>query len=109
MLNLILKNRLDVEISEVSGITQDWNRSTFNKLRSALKSMEEIIAALDAKFIVISYNSEGFITFEEMSGMLKKYGKLETIEIKYNTFRGSRNLRNRDIHVSEYLFVLEKK
>lgn len=108
MLNLILKNKLDVEISKISGITQGWNRSVFNKPYSALKSMEEIVSGLDSKFIVISYNSEGFISFEEMSEMLKKYGKLKTVEIAYNTFRGSRNLRNRDIHVSEYLFILEK-
>lgn len=108
MLNLILKNKLDVEISKISGITQGWNRSVFNKPYSALKSMEEIVSNLDSKFIVISYNSEGFISFNEMSEMLKKYGKLKTVEIAYNTFRGSRNLRNRDIHVSEYLFILEK-
>ena len=108
MLNLIIKNKLDVEISKISGITQDWNRSAFNKPYSALKSMEEIISNLQSKFVIISYNSEGFITFSEMSEMLKKYGKLKTVEIRYNTFRGSRNLRNRDIHVSEYLFVLEK-
>lgn len=108
MLNLILKNKLDVEISKISGITQDWNHSAFNKPYSALKSMEEIVSNLDSKFIVISYNSEGFISFNEMSEMLKKYGKLKTVEITYNTFRGSRNLRSRDIHVSEYLFVLEK-
>ena len=108
MLNLILKNKLDVEISKISGITQDWKRSAFNKPYSALKSMEEIVSNLDSKFIVISYNSEGFISFNEMSEMLKKYGKLKTVEITYNTFRGSRNLRSRDIHVSEYLFVLEK-
>ena len=70
--------------------------------------MEEIIASLSSKFVIISYNSEGFITFDEMSEMLKKYGKLKTVEITYNTFRGSRNLQNRDIHVSEYLFILEK-
>lgn len=108
MLNLIIKNKLDVEVSKVSGITQDWNRSAFNKPYSALKSMEEIIANLSSKFAIISYNSEGFISFNEMSEMLKKYGKVKTVEITYNTFRGSRNLRSRDIHVSEYLFVLEK-
>lgn len=108
MLNLILKNRLDVEVSKVSGITQDWNHSDFNKPQLALKSMEEIIKNLDTKFAIISYNSEGFITFDEMKSMLEKYGKVKTVEIEYNTFRGSRNLRNRNIHVSEYLFVLEK-
>ena len=107
MLNLILKNKLDVEVSKVSGITQDWNHSVFNKNDSALKAMEKIVSNLCAKYIIISYNSEGFISFDQMSDMLKKYGKLKTIEIAYNTFRGSRNLKNRDIHVSEYLFVLE--
>ena len=108
MLNLILKNKLDVAISPVSGITQGWNRSAFNKPYLALQSMEAIIANLAAKYAIISYNSEGFITFAEMSDMLKKYGKLKTVEIAYNTFRGSRNLQSRNIHVSEYLFILEK-
>ena len=108
MLNLILKNRLDVPISHVSGITQGWNRSAFNKPYLALKSMKEIISSLDSKYILISYNSEGFISFEEMKNMLQKYGDLKTSKIKYNTFRGSRNLKNRNIHVSEYLFILKK-
>ena len=108
MLNLILKNKLDVEISKVSGITQDWNRSVFNKPYSALHTMEKIIANLDSKFMIISYNSEGFISFDEMRAMLHKYGKCKTREIRYNAFRGSRNLKNRDIHVCEYLFILQK-
>ncbi|MBP5251236.1 MAG: DNA adenine methylase [Treponema sp.] len=108
MLNLILKNKIESEMSRVSGITQDWNRSVFNRARSALSSLEEIISSLDSRFVIVSYNSEGFISFKEMSQMLKKYGKLKTVEIDYNTFRGSRNLRNRELHVSEYLFVLEK-
>lgn len=108
MLNLILKNKLDAPISAVSGITQDWNRSAFNKPRSALKSLEEIISRLDAKFVIVSYNSEGFVTFAELSEMLSKYGTVKTVEIAYNTFRGSRNLRNRNIHVCEYVFVLKK-
>lgn len=109
MLNLILKNKLDVEISRVSGITQGWNHSDFNKRARVMDSMEKIICELDSKYIIVSYNSEGFINFEDMSQMLKKYGKLKTVEIAYNTFRGSRNLQNRDIHVKEYLFVLKKE
>ena len=108
MLNLILKNKLDVEVSPVSGITQGWNRSVFNKAKLALDSMEQIIAALDTKYAIISYNSEGFISFDQMVKMLQKYGEVKTVEINYNTFRGSRNLQNRSIHVSEYLFVLKK-
>ena len=108
MLNLILKNKLDVEISRVSGITQDWNRSQFNKASAALSSLEQIVANLKAKYIIISYNSEGFIGFEEMREMLSRHGSPQIIEIAYNTFRGSRNLSSRSIYVSEYLFILKK-
>jgi len=108
MLNLILKNKIDVPISQVSGITQDWNRSAFNKSNLALNSLEQIVRNLDTKYVIVSYNSEGFISFEQMTEMLQKYGELKTVEISYNTFRGSRNLSNRDIHVFEYIFVLKK-
>jgi adenine-specific DNA-methyltransferase len=43
-----------------------------------------------------------------MKDMLKKIGRFEVLETKYNTFRGSRNLNNREIHVKEYLYLLEK-
>lgn len=108
MLNLIIKNKLDVPVSRISGITQDWNRSSFNKPYLALQALEEVVSSLDSKYIVFSYNSEGFISFDEIQGMLKEYGNLNTIELQYNTFRGSRNLRGRNIHVKEYLFVLKK-
>lgn len=108
MLNLILKNRIDSDMSRVSGILKNWNRSAFNKKKYALGSLESIVKNIDAKFVVVSYNSEGFISYDEMCSMLEKYGKIESVAINYNTFRGSRNLKNRNIHVSEYLFILEK-
>jgi adenine-specific DNA-methyltransferase len=37
-----------------------------------------------------------------------KIGRLEILETKYNVFRGSRNLNNRETHVNEYLYLLEK-
>lgn len=40
--------------------------------------------------------------------MLGKYGKVSTRRIKYNAFRGSRNLKGRDLYTNEYLFVLKK-
>lgn len=108
MLNLILKNKLDSAISKVSGIPSDWNRSVFNTPKLVLSSLEDIIASLQSRYIIVSYNSEGFIGFQQMQDMLGKYGDLRIVEIPYNTFRGSRNLRERSIYVSEYLFILRK-
>lgn len=109
MLNTIIDNKLGDKISKVAGIPEDWNKSDYNKKNKALSAFEELVKDIDSKYLIISYNNEGFISLDEMQTMLSKYGELETKEIKYNTFRGSRNLRNRDIHTTEYLFIVEKK
>lgn len=109
MLNIIIENKLPLVTSKVSGIPSDWNRSPFNRKSEALNSMEKIIKRLKTKFIIVSYNNEGFISFDEMETMLKKYGKVDSKQIKYNAFRGSRNLNGRDIYTQEYLFLLEKR
>ena len=108
MLNTIIDNKLGNNISKVAGIPDDWNKSSYNKKNQALKSFEELIKDIDSKYLIISYNNEGFISFEEMQNMLDKYGELTTKEIDYIAFRGSRNLQNRDIHTTEYLFILKK-
>jgi adenine-specific DNA-methyltransferase len=108
MLNIILENKYPENISRVSGIPENWNRSPYNKKQSALNSLTGLVSKIKAKYILISFNSEGFITIDEMKNMLHKIGKVEILETAYNTFRGCRNLANRDIHVKEYLYLLEK-
>jgi len=109
MLNTILRNKMSDNISEVSGIPFDWNRSVFNRKIKALSSLEEIVKNIDTKYMIISYNSEGFIEYNEMQNMLQKYGDLKVNEINYYVFRGSRNLCNRNTMLKEYLFILKKK
>lgn len=108
MLNTILNNKLGKNISKVSGIPEDWNKSQYNKKNEALSSFEQLISDIDSKYLIISYNNEGFISLEEMQNMLSKYGILTTKEIDYVAFRGSRNLKDRNKHTTEYLFILKK-
>lgn len=109
MLNLILNNEITGNLSKVSGIPDDWNHSIYNKKQTALDGMRDIILRLDTKYVLVSYNNEGFISCDEMNKMLSQFGNVESKRIKYNTFRGSRNLRERDIHTNEYLFLLKKE
>lgn len=109
MLNTILKNELGHNISKVAGIPDDWNKSQYNKKNEALSSFEQLVSDIDSKYLIISYNNEGFISLEEMQNMLSKYGELTTKEIDYVAFRGSRNLKDRNKHTTEYLFILKKK
>jgi adenine-specific DNA-methyltransferase len=41
--------------------------------------------------------------------MLAAHGRVEVIEIPYPAFRGSRSFANRPIHVTEHLFLVEKR
>ena len=108
MLNMILDYRYPENLSKVSGIPTDWNRSFYNKEHEALEALTELVEKIDARYIILSFNSEGFIKTHQMVDMLTKMGKVEVFEKKYNTFKGSRNLNNREIHVKEFLFLLEK-
>jgi adenine-specific DNA-methyltransferase len=109
MLNLIADYRRPEKTSRVSGIPPDWNRSDYNNPGRALASFRDLAEKLAAKFLLISFNSEGFIGLSEMKSLLEKIGRVEVLETKYNAFRGSRNLSGRSIHVKEYLYLVEKK
>ncbi|MDY2839246.1 MAG: DNA adenine methylase [Treponema sp.] len=110
MLNLLAKyERPGVEsISRVSGIPKNWNRSSYNKKKKVSQVFFDLVNNVKARFVLVSFNSEGFISKDEMISLLSSCGKVTVLESQYNTFRGSRNLSNRDIHVKEYLFLVEK-
>jgi adenine-specific DNA-methyltransferase len=108
MLNLILEYTYPQNVSTISGIPPDWNRSGYNKENRALQLLAGLITGIKSKYVLISFNSEGFIGIEQMKDTLNKMGKLEIMETRYNAFRGSRNFHNREIYVKEYLFLLEK-
>jgi adenine-specific DNA-methyltransferase len=108
MLNLIVNYKRPDRVSRVSGIPVGWHRSDYNVRSRAKTCFFKLLQGLDTKFILISFNNEGFIPPSEMLDMLKAIGKVEVVEIGYNTFRGCRNLKNRDIHVTEQLFMVER-
>ena len=111
MLNLIAEYRRpdDQNISRVSGIPRDWNRSDYNKKRRVAEVFVELVRNVRAKYVLVSFNSEGFIPKDEMISLLSSCGKVSVLESDYNAFRGSRNLSGREIHVKEFLFLVEKK
>jgi adenine-specific DNA-methyltransferase len=93
----------------VSGIPKDWKRSAYNSRARAHGEFATLIQKLKAKFLLISFNSEGFIPKEDMIALLRKTGKVSVLQTRYNAFRGSRNLNRRDIHTTEYLYLVERR
>jgi len=109
MLNLLVEYRRPTQISRVSGIPTDWRRSGYNVRSKSLPLLRELLHTIDAPFLLVSFNNEGFITPKDMRETLDDIGTVDVIEIPYNAFRGSRNFNNRSIHVTERLFLVERR
>lgn len=109
MLNLLVRYERPMHVSRVSGIPTDWRRSGYNVRARSLPLLNQLIRSLDAPFLLISFNNEGFISPEQMRSLLETLGSVDTLEVPYNAFRGSRNFNNRPIHVTEQLFLVERR
>lgn len=108
MLNLLMKYEEPLTISAVSGIPTDWTRSGYNIRRKSLPLLEDLVVKANAKFLLLSFNDEGYITPSELREMMSRHGQFTEFQTRYNTFRGSRNLAGRSAHVTEHLYLLEK-
>ena len=108
MLDLLVRYERPERISRVSGIPADWQRSGYNVKARSLPLLRDLVETVDAPFLLVSFNNEGFISTDEIRGMLDGMGSVDVLETRYNAFRGSRNFDNRPIHVTEQLFLVER-
>jgi len=108
MLNVINGGKSVAIQNGVSGITKDWQRSDYNKAKPAEKAIDELIKNTPAKYVLISYNNEGIIPIEKFQKIVSKHGSWELLEQEYNTYRGSRNLKDRNSKVKELLWLIKK-
>jgi adenine-specific DNA-methyltransferase len=109
MLNLLVQYRRPTHVSRVSGIPTDWRRSGYNVRTKSLPLLRRLLQTIDAPFLLVSFNNEGFIPPDRMQAMLGEIGSLHVLETRYNAFRGSRNFNHRSVHVTEQLFLVERR
>ena len=110
MLNLIIKYEKPEQISKVSGIAKGWNRSDYNYEKKAVLSMKELImvSVKKSKYILLSYNNEGIIPLNEWEKIFEGL-TIQKYEIPYDTFKGSRNLKERSNKVMEIMYLISNK
>jgi adenine-specific DNA-methyltransferase len=110
MLNVIAKNEEPSDISVVSGIPKNWNKSNYNKHKTAVESMKNLLARGLSKstYLLISYNNEGIIGDNDWVTLFEPY-TVKKYEITYDTYKGSRNLKNRNDKVIEIMYLVSKK
>jgi adenine-specific DNA-methyltransferase len=107
MLNTILQNNITGDLSKVSGIPNNWKKSEYNYKKKALSSMKHLLSTIKAKYIILSYNDEGIISKSELIQCFEELDlDFNLKEIEYQTYRGSRNLQDRNNKVTEYIWIL---
>jgi len=109
MLNVIAKNEEPLAISNVSGIPTNWNKSNYNAHKSAVESMKQLLenGLSKSTYLLISYNNEGIIGDEDWKVLFTPY-KVKKYEITYDTYKGSRNLKDRSDKVIEIMYLVSK-
>lgn len=71
---------------------------------------DRVIAKTKAKYIVFSYNNDGFMSKEFIESTLKRYGKEHTYTCKKIPYKKYQNWKSRNGNTHfEYLFFVEKK
>lgn len=106
----VLETIAKMDLPEIHGKTllrNDCQSSQFSSKLKASKALEELISNAKFKYIFMSYNDEGILTFEEIKSVFEKYGSYEIKAKKYKKFNSGSGI-DRD-SVFEFLHILTKK
>lgn len=97
----------DGRLEEKAAIRKDWRvtRSSFCSRSTASAAFEELLGRIDARSIVVSYNTEGIIPFEELYDILSSRGEVEVKTRDYTLYRGGRQSISRKVSNLEFQLV----
>jgi adenine-specific DNA-methyltransferase len=95
----------DPELRGVTGM-RDYPRSRYCKPRAAREALERLIAGARARHILMSYNDEGVLSFDEIRAALSLRGEPVTFSQPYNRFKADSNREyKRDATVEHLHYV----
>lgn len=99
----------DGSLKEKAGIRHDWidTRSNYCYKEPAVSAFEDLIENLNARFILISYSTDGIIPFEELQRICLKKGKVSIITNEYTTYRGGKKSNERQNSNIEFVLCID--
>ena len=92
-----------------AAIREDWRRerrSAYCYRRSALEAFRELIAGVRAKFILVSYSTDGIIPFDDVLETLADRGELSVIAQRYKRYRVSSQRPSPKSHNVEFVAIV---
>jgi adenine-specific DNA-methyltransferase len=92
-----------------AAIREDWRRerrSAYCYRRSALEAFRELIGGVRAKFILVSYSTDGIIPFDDVLETLADRGELSVVAQRYKRYRVSSQRPSPKSHNVEFVAIV---
>lgn len=96
--NIVLKGK--------TGTIDGYNKSNFCSKMKVYDSFKTILDNMKCKYIFISYNNEGLLSYDELVELLSSYGELKLYKIPYKKFKAQKNVSGDTVF--EYLWFINK-
>lgn len=110
----ILETIARYDYPKIHGVTgmRDYKnqKSEFCSKKTVSRAFENMIRYSNVKYIVISYNSEGLLSTDDLSNLCKKYAVENTFslkEIPYRRYKSNNFTKDKDVF--EQIYSFEKK
>jgi adenine-specific DNA-methyltransferase len=80
------------KLVDKAGIRKDWTntRSAYCYKQTAVRAFGELLSNVQARYILLSYSTEGIIPFEELYGICTARGRVDAVTNEYIKYRGGR-------------------
>jgi len=99
------------ELLHKAGIPASWreSRSAFCSRRTAGAAFRGLLGSVDARFVLLSYNSEALVPPEELYDLLSEGAEVELRSVDYVQYRGGRQSAARRVRNRELLFIARRQ
>jgi adenine-specific DNA-methyltransferase len=107
----VLETIARYDYPKIKGVTgmRDYSnqKSDFCKKATVHEAFENMIVSANVRYVMISYNSEGLLSTEELTGICKQYAEEDSfklIEIDYRRYKNKQVKTNSKVQEQVYFF-----
>ncbi|MFW6138819.1 MAG: DNA adenine methylase [Spirochaetota bacterium] len=108
---IVVSNELDPNgvLKDKAGIRKDWvaTRSKYCYTETALRAFWDLMEGLSARYILVSYSTDGIIPFEHLINICSRKGKVDIVTDRYIKYRGGKQSISRLNRNIEFVLIVD--
>jgi adenine-specific DNA-methyltransferase len=100
---------LDGRSVNKSAIRKDWRterRSAYNYPSQALDALSKLVFSIKAKYILVSYSSDGIIPLDSLVSAFGERGEVTSVSQSYKRYRVSAQRYSHQSHTIETVWII---